>query len=217
MLSGRTLIIAPHPDDEVLGCGGFMSKSKRLGGEVHLAVATTNNNEVRLRELDKCCEFFGVKSLTMFYPNSSFWLDAIPNADLVRHVERCIETVRPVNIFYPTYDSFHQEHRAVSTAVTAAIRPSGATGRWRPSLAAIYEAPFDSWTLSGSQIKPTLYFELNQHDIDNKVEGMNIHASQTRPSPSERSTESIMGLAALRGAQSGTKWAEAYELRLLNL
>ena len=217
MLYGQTLIIAPHPDDEVLGCGGYMAKAQRSGFAVHLAVATTNNSEVRLQELDKCAKHFNLASTTMFYPNASFWLDSIPNADLVRYIERCIETTHPICIMLPHPDSFHQEHRAVSQATFAALRPSGGTGRWRPSVVALYEAPFDSWTLTGSQFRPTMYVALNQHDLDKKIQGMAIHASQDRPAPSERSSDAIRGLAGLRGAQCGEKWAEAYELRFLKI
>ncbi len=209
----RTLIIAPHPDDEVLGCGGFMSRAQREGWEVHLAVATTNNSEVRLAELEDCCEHFGVASMTMFYPNASFWLDAIPSADLVRHVERCVESVRPSCVMLPPSQSFHQEHRAVSESALAALRPSGATGRWSPELVLCYEAPFDSWTTTGEQFRPTMYFALTEDDVESKVHGMRIHASQERPVPSERSSQAITGLAMLRGGQCGHAYAEAYEVR----
>lgn len=209
----RALIIAPHPDDEILGCGGFMSFAKAQGIDVHLAVATTNNSEVRLAELDSVCRYFWVKSSTMFYPNTAFWLDAIPLADLVRHVERCVESVQPDVVFAPTPDSFHQEHRAVSQAVLAALRPSGATGRHAPSVVAFYEAPFDSWTVSGSGFRPNSYLPLTADQVDDKVHGMTLHASQVRPKPSERSEEAIRALAALRGSQVGAEYAEAYEVR----
>lgn len=190
-----------------------MSRAMTEGWQVHLAVATTNNSEVRLRELDLVCEMFGVASLTMFYPNASFWLDAIPSADLVRHVERCVESVQPSCVMLPTSGSFHQEHRAVSESALAALRPSGATGRWRPSLVLCYEAPFDSWTVFGEQFKPNYYLALNQHNVDDKVRGMQAHGSQFRPSPSERSPQAIQALAMLRGAQCGEHYAEAYEVR----
>lgn len=214
-LPENVLILAPHPDDEVLGCGGLMSKMKSLGGKVTVAVATTNNSEKRLSELAEACEHFGVDDLTMFYPNSSFWMDAIPSADLVRHVERALDDYEPDAVLIPYASTFHQEHRALSHAALAAMRPSGATGRHRPNMIAMYEEPFDSWTIESTQFRPTFYIPLSAEDIDNKVIGMEIHASQARPAPSERSAEAIRSLAAYRGSQCGSNYAEAYEIRYL--
>ena len=213
MLYNRTLIIAPHPDDEVLGCGGLISRSVRENKQVFVAYATCAD-DVRHSELVESCKFLGVTDFAI-YSASRIWLDILPVNNLVSWVESLVNSWTPDCILFPTPTGFHQEHRAMALATLAALRPSGGTGRCRPSTMAVYEEPFDSWTDDGNQFRPTMYVSLEQQDIDNKCQAMHLHKSQDRPSPSERSEDAIRALAALRGAQCGHSFAEAYEIRML--
>ena len=106
-----------------------------------------------------------------------------------------------------------QDHRTMSHAAMAALRPNGGTFTYRPPIVAVYEEPSDYWTLETEQHHPILYVTLDQVDIDRKCEAMRNHFSQDRPHPSERSIEALRALATLRGAQAGVPQAEAYEVR----
>ena len=212
MLYERTLIIAPHPDDDILGCGGLMSKVDRHGGSVHVAVACVAN-DVRRNELQSACDFLGVEDITVFYDKPDFWLDSLPLNELVNKVESVIQSYKPSAVLIPEPMGFHQEHRAVAGATMAALRPQGGTGRWMPPFTAVYEEPSDVWTLSTDAHRPTWFVELSAIDLERKIAAMDLHVSQVRPEPSERSSMAISALAMLRGSQAGFKYAEAYEVR----
>jgi LmbE family N-acetylglucosaminyl deacetylase len=132
---------------------------------------------------------------------------------MVYALEQIIASYRPDWFVLPEPRGFHQEHRAVAEAAISALRPEGATERFRPPVVVVYEEPSDYWTIGSDAHKPSLFVSIDDEDLDKKCRAMELHVTQARPIPSERSVEAIRGLATLRGAQAGVKYAEAYEVR----
>jgi LmbE family N-acetylglucosaminyl deacetylase len=203
------LIVSPHPDDETIGCGGLISRTIREGGNVTVVCVTCPTDE-RHKELEAALAVLGGAQLEILTKFPTRWLDDRPLVDLVRPLEKIIDFLTPDLILFPNPQHFHQEHRAAAHATLAATRPSGATGRWRPPICAIYEEIGDYWSCSPTNWQPNVFVALGHEDIDNKCRAMACHKSQDRPVPSERSTEALQSLARLRGAQAGFDFAEAY-------
>jgi LmbE family N-acetylglucosaminyl deacetylase len=213
MLINNLMVVAPHPDDETIGAGGLISKVNRQGGKVTV-VCVTCPNDTRASELATAVDMLGGADLRILTQFPTRWLDDRPLVDLVRPMENILDEIRPTALVMPSPMSFHQEHRATANAVLAATRPSGSTGRHRPDLIACYEEIPDYWSLTGDSPRVNWFVELSGDMLADKTSAMKAHQSQDRPSPSERSYHALHSLATMRGAQAGTQYAEAYEVRL---
>jgi LmbE family N-acetylglucosaminyl deacetylase len=200
------MVFAPHADDEAIGAGGLLAKVADEGGQSMVVFGHFEVDSQRLAEADA--------SLRVLEVDQERVLTAYSNpAHAVAQVELIVEDWRPTAVILPSPLGFHQDHRELATHILAALRPSGATGKHRPDLIAVYEEPFDNWGVSPVPFNPSAYVTLTAGQLDRKCEAMAAHVSQVRPSPSERSEHALRGMAALRGVQAGTEYAEALEVK----
>ena len=210
------MVLAPHPDDEVLGAGGLLSRLAREKSDA-LVIYGSMPNDTRMMEaktgLSVLDDFSERIDYEYLYAETDGDLDTFPMKTLVTDIENYIQRFMPDLVIMPEPGGFHQDHRAISQAAIAALRPNGGTFNFRPPIVAVYEEPSDYWTLETEQHHPILYVTLTDEDIERKCQAMRSHISQDRPHPSERSVEAIQALAVLRGAQAGVHLAEAYEVR----
>ena len=198
------MVMAPHPDDEVIGVGGTVARALRSGAHVDLIIGSWRD-ERRLAEATQAAKCLGAANVIGVYQNP---VDEMPERTLVARIEELLEDHRP-HLFLIPENAVHPEHRAWFRASVAATRPSGGTGRWRPPHIWCWESPADQW---GGPIHTTTFVEISEEDLACKIAALNLHRSQARPAPSERSPEAITALAQLRGMQAGTSRAEAFRV-----
>src|SRR5258708_3986374 len=144
----KILIVAPHADDEVLGCGGLMARRAREGHVVDVAIATlgglavpgrvATHPDVRRRELYDAAEILGANEPTVLFPGHDGKLDALPIIELVSRLDALLQERRYDQVFF-CYPSHHQDHKTVHAACMSALRPRG---QHEPSLIAVYEYPY---------------------------------------------------------------------------
>lgn len=209
------LIIAPHPDDEVLGCGGLLSKLSKDGIKSLIIYATGDRERLAeakkgLSILDKNTNLIDAKVMYPFLGNR---LPSIAPVDMIDLIDGIVNEFKPELVLIPEPDSFNQDHRAISHATIAALRPNGATGKYFVPKVAIYEEISDEWSINQNNQNMDLYIPLDLDDVDRKCRAMQAHLSQDRPVPSERSTEAIKALSVVRGSQVAEKYAESYKIR----
>jgi LmbE family N-acetylglucosaminyl deacetylase len=222
----RLLVVAPHPDDELLGCGGVINRVKRSGGQVFVLFLTVGDTRdytpaglstrgEREREIEDVAKFFDLDGHHLALPGDEFHLrlDHLPQQRLVDMLERdsplSVAEVRPSVVLIPEITSYNQDHRAVARAAITALRPGAAAERHRPALVLGYEEVADGW--SGETITPRdFYVAIEPIDLDQKMEGLRRYASQWRTHPHTRSEEALRALAAVRGVQCGERFAEAF-------
>jgi LmbE family N-acetylglucosaminyl deacetylase len=209
MIPANLLVLAPHADDEVIGAGGIIAKVLRAGSKATVAVANSYSH-TRMSEARAAGIAMGGASVTDL-GFADQWLTDVPRDRVVTRIEHLVDIVRPDCVLLPDPQSAHQEHRAVAEAAMAAMRPSGGTDAYRPSVVACYEQAADVWRLSEPR-HPTWFVELHLDEVRRKMAAMKAHASQERPWPSERSEDALCNLARLRGAQAGVDWAEAFAI-----
>jgi LmbE family N-acetylglucosaminyl deacetylase len=134
LISGRVLILAPHPDDEVLGCGGAIMRHVQAGEPVHVVVVTDgafgpSGDEVayrltREREARRAAEVLG-------YGDPCFW--GLPDRgleygeSLIGRVRECIEEFGAEVVYAPSWWEIHPDHSALALATAEAIRRSACT------------------------------------------------------------------------------------------
>lgn len=214
----RTLVIAPHPDDEVLGVGGTLLRRKKEGAAIGWLIMTKvsvesgwspEKVERRKTELEQITELFGFDSVfELDFPTTQ--LDLVPMGDLVNAISAVFKNFEPSEIFVPHSSDIHSDHRLTFDAVTSCTK-------WfrSPTIKRVlaYEtlSETDFSMVSGQRFQPNVFINIEE-ELQDKLRAINIYSSEIGEFPFPRSILAISALATLRGASSGFKAAEAFEL-----
>jgi len=135
----RLLVIAPHADDEVLGCYGLLDKVKKVGGKTFVQILTLGgyarvansrfNKKIWKKEFDDVCKFLKVNDNdVMQYNHKQKHIDqsVMPKSQLIDYLELeskiAISKIKPTIVAIPTIFSVHQDHLATYEASIAALR-----------------------------------------------------------------------------------------------
>ena len=214
----RLLVIAPHSDDEVLGCGGLISKVKNEGGKVFVLIFnlgfekddTKESQEKRKNEVREAMNVLKVDDYHLVHdqPDNNRDLDTEPLHSLIEVIESTsnvsLEKIAPTMVAIPTIFSHHQDHVHVHHACIAALRPISTPVS---NIVLSYEAPEHSrWSASGV-FEPNLFVEIDDV-IENKIIAFNKYRSQIRPG--SRDDDSIRNQAKYRGQEVGKNLCEAF-------
>lgn len=203
------MVIAPHPDDDILGCGGLISRVVNEGGSVTVLYANLESVD-RQKEIENALSLLPATVQTGIYCVEP---DGIRSnvKHLATWIESAIKHYKPEVVCIPNRTAYHQDHRITAEASVIATRPSGGTGNHRPPIVLEYEVVGDVWPPRNT-LAPQLSVTLGWKDVLFKMDAMTMHKSQIREAPSERSLHSICSLAELRGSQAGYGLAEAYSI-----
>ena len=217
-MSKAILCVAPHPDDEVLGAGGTLLRLKAEGNKVGWLIVTkvkkeagwtedkVKQREKEIKQIAKLFDFDFIYELN--FPTTQ--LDQIPMADLVSAISNVFKTFQPEDVFVPHPSDIHTDHRVVFDAVVSCTK-------WfrHPSVKRVLAYETLSETDFGLHVnqgfRPNVFVNIEKY-LKNKLQAMNIYQSELGEFPFPRSHEAIQALASLRGAASGYKAAEAFEL-----
>jgi LmbE family N-acetylglucosaminyl deacetylase len=200
------LIIAPHADDEVLGCGGILDHNSHVivCGMDESAITdpwtkTRPSRLERLIETEAVGEFY--RCVYTILPNI---VNHYTEPSLISSFEKLINQVQPDVICIPAY-TYNQDHRTVYNAALVALRPHDINFFVKKVL--IYEQVQDlQWSHNGMDFKPNYFVPI---DIERKLHGYGLYKSQVR---SFRSPDMVATLASTRGAQCNVPHAEAFQI-----
>lgn len=217
------LVIAAHPDDEVLGCGATIAKHVQSGDEVHvviLAEGATSRDKRRDRSLratdlslltesaNRAKEILGVTSLTLYdYPDNR--MDSVDRLDIVKTVESCLDRVNPDTVYTHHAGDMNIDHRRTHEAVVTACRPHP---QQSVSTLLFFEVPSSTeWQLPGGDqpFIPNWYMDISD-TLAIKLEALQAYAAEMRPWPHSRSYKTVEILARWRGSSVGVEAAEAF-------
>ncbi|MFH1617159.1 MAG: PIG-L deacetylase family protein [Candidatus Margulisiibacteriota bacterium] len=210
----KVLIIAPHPDDEVLGCGGTIAKHAAAGDEVFLCVVTQAYTpdwaqefiERRPKEIKASSDILGIKDVvSLGLPTVK--LDTLPQKDLNKAVGEIVKKFKPDIAYIPFKGDLNRDHRLIFESCLVALRPySGA----KKILA--YEIPSETeWGDPIEHFAPNVFVDISS-TFEKKARALNIYSSEIKDFPHPRSLENIEALARVRGSAAGMKMAEAFWL-----
>lgn len=222
----RLLVIAPHPDDEVIGCGGLIARVKQEGGKVFVLFLTNGDARdyskagfstqvEREKEIEKVAKFLRFDDYHIAFGGNSYHLklDQLPQLELISAIERdspvSIEKIKPTVIAAPHFTSYNQDHRAAANAVFTACRPANRKDKFQPNTLLTYELPQDKWSLE-SNGNPNYFVELSHDQLEKKVFALKLYKSQLRVKANPRSPSALKSFAVLRGSLCGSPFAEAY-------
>lgn len=214
----RTMVISPHPDDETLGVGGTLLRRRSEGASIAWIIVTTITTQSgwsvekvdkradEIRQITKLYEFDEVYCLNF----TATQLDTVPMSDLVSAVSDAFKEFQPEEVFMPHPADAHTDHRFVFDAVSACTK-------WfrYPFVKRVlaYETLSETdFSLGIDQaFRPNVFLDIETF-LSKKLQAMDIYASEVGEFPFPRSHKAIRALATLRGAASGFKAAEAFEL-----
>ncbi len=214
----NVLIIAPHPDDEVLGVGGTIAKRANNGDNVYVCVVTKAGEPLFSSELveqgrSECREadkFLGVKE-TFFLDFPAVRLEEVPRYKLNEGLMQAVQRVKPDEVYIPHRGDMQLDHKMIVDAVMVALRP-----KYDHIVKRIYAYETLSetgWDIPNTvnEFIPNVYEDISE-TLENKLKAMGIFKSQCGEFPAARSLGAIEALAKYRGATVNLRAAEAFSL-----
>ncbi|OYY94501.1 MAG: GlcNAc-PI de-N-acetylase [Hydrogenophilales bacterium 28-61-23] len=216
----KTLIVAPHPDDELLGCGGALLRRHAEGGTVGWLLITavlekdgydSTKVQAREREILQVREGLCIKPDNLFSLEfSTTKLDRVPTGELVGRISQVFKRFEPEEVFVPYAHDIHSDHRIVFEAVAAC-------SKWfrYPSIKRIlaYETLSETDCILDAEavFKPNVFVDISMY-LERKLQLLSCYQSELGEFPFPRSESAVRALAQVRGAQSGFMAAEAFQL-----
>ena len=219
----KVLILAAHPDDEVLGCGGVMSKYLKSGADLKVVFLGEGSScryqdpscaesleAIRIRKISaiSAIESLGVKSYS-FYDLPCGRFDVVPIIEINKIIEAEIEEFSPTAVFTHSSRDVNNDHQLIHKATLMSTRP-GAQNSVRRVLS--YEVLSSSEWSFGNAFLPNFFERLKEEDVVRKWRALAIYATEVRAYPFPRSNEGIRAHAMMRGMQAGFEFAEAFQL-----
>lgn len=213
----KTLIIASHPDDEILGCGGTIAKRISQGCKVYVCIVTLGTEpmyskgyvEKELVEMAKSHNRLGLIH-TKYLNFPSALLDTIPQHEINDKLTELVEDIKPDEVFIPHFGDMHSDHRIVAEASMVALRPINHITKRILSYEVLSETDWNTPNYQNAFI-PNVYEDISPY-IDSKLTAFEEYKSQIKIYPACRSKEGIKALAAHRGMNVGCEYAEGFML-----
>ena len=219
----NVLVVAAHPDDEVLGCGGAIARHADEGDQVYVLIVSEGATSRLVRRdriqasehlsiLAQAAQLSGsilgaVNVELLDLPDNR--LDSMDRLDLIKLVERCIDRHQPQVVYVHHAGDVNVDHRRLHEAVVTACRPT--PGHTVRRLLSYEVASSSEWQPPGSApaFEPNWFIDISAQ-WQRKREALMTYASEMRPWPHARSLEALEHLARWRGAQVGVEAAEAF-------
>jgi LmbE family N-acetylglucosaminyl deacetylase len=219
MTSSDIMVVATHPDDETLGCGGTLLRRKAEGARLHwtimteMTAASGYSEAVRARrenEIGEVAARYGFSSVTRVGAPAGA-LETMPIGPLIEAVGAAIKAYGVDTLYAPFPGDAHTDHRVTFDVVSACAK-------WfrYPSVKRLYVCEILSETDAAVRpdilpFRPNVYVDITPH-LDEKIDVMRLYAGEMRESPFPRSERLIRAAALSRGSQAGVEAAESFML-----
>jgi len=216
----KVLVIAPHPDDEVLGCGGTIKKYVAENHDVSLCIVTKAYTpdwsadfiENRKKEIECATKALGIKK-TVYLDLPTVKLDTIPQKELNDKIAGCVKDIEPDVVFIPFFGDINKDHKLVSEAAMVALRPiPGGSVTKVYFYEVLSETEWGKPTQESADIFVPNFYEDISSFLEGKLEAMKCYSSELKDYPHPRSLRGIKVLAQKRGTECGANAAEAFVL-----
>lgn len=214
-MKDKILIVAVHPDDETLGCGGTLLKHKARGDQIHWVICTTLSKnhsyyQKREKEIKKVSKLFNFNSV-QHLPFETTKIDQYNMNEIIEKLSKVISKVKPNIIYLPFREDVHTDHKKIFEACYSCTK----SFRY-PFIKKIYMMETLSETEFAPSIRknsfiPNTFIDISKY-ISKKIQIMKVYKSEIKKYPFPRSERSIKALASFRGSTSGCKFAESFIL-----
>ena len=214
-MNNQVLVIAVHPDDETLGCGGSLLKHKDSGDDIHWLICTSlvqknkyyQKRDKEINQVSKLFKFSSVNKLLF----ETTKIDQYKLNDLIDKISLVIDKIKPNIIYLPFKDDVHTDHKIIfeaSYSCTKSFR--------NPFIKKIYMMETLSETdfapsIPQQSFVPNTFVDISKY-MEKKIKIMNVYKSEISQHPFPRSEKNIKALGTLRGASCGCEYAESFML-----
>jgi LmbE family N-acetylglucosaminyl deacetylase len=216
MERARIVVIAAHPDDELLGAGGTLARHVRAGDEVHAVVVADGAGSrypVELvstleKQARRAAEAIGFTSLQLLsLPDQR--LDTGPLIELTQTLEGVLDGIGPDTVYTHFPEDVNADHRLVAKCAWTACRPYA-----RPQVRkfAVFETPSSTewaWPMPGTEFQPSLFVDVTD-TLETKIAAMECYETELRDYPHPRSSRALRERAAYWGSRIGRPAAEPF-------
>ena len=220
----RVLVIAAHPDDEILGCGGTVARLIQEGHEVDFAILgegmTSRYSQRAAADADQLVKLRGQShaaaakvgvTRVVLHAMPDNRLDTVPLLEVVKLVEGVVAEVKPEVIYTHHNGDLNVDHGVVHRAVLTATRPVAGQ-----SVREIYafEVPSSTeWAFQRFEpsFRPNVFVDVSG-TLETKIAAMACYETEARQFPHPRSPDALRAIAARWGSVAGCMAAEAFEL-----
>lgn len=225
----KILIVAAHPDDEVLGMGGTIAKHSDNGDDLFVCILCEKvsarkvkpEHKLFLKQINASQKILGIKDKIFFdFPNIK--MNSVPQIDIVQAIEKSIIKFKPEVVYTHHKGDMNIDHKVVAEATSIAIRLRERGNNNAPMIKKLlcYEVPSSTdWSSSLSEFPfiPNYFVDISNY-FDKKILALKKYEGVIKKSPHPRSIKALESLATIRGAASGFNKAEAFMiLRELNV
>ena len=215
----RHLIIAPHPDDETLGCGGLILHARKKNEKVFWLVVTKMSLDdgftkeqitIRDEEIDQVAKSYDLTDVfRLDFPPAK--LDTVPVAKIVQAFSNIVEKVQPTDIYIPFINDAHTDHKVVFEAGCAVSKwfCHGSVDRL-----CAYETQSETdfnFNNASLAFRPNVFVDISDF-LNQKINISRLYKTEFHDHPFPRSELGMRSLAIVRGAASGFHAAEAFQL-----
>jgi LmbE family N-acetylglucosaminyl deacetylase len=212
----KILVIASHPDDQILGCGATFHKYIMEGNEIYCLIlgegmTSRQGDDINLDYLEECTkkanDIIGFKKTYWNkLPDNKF--DSIPLLDIVQIIEQYINLINPITIFTQAKGDLNIDHQLTFKASLTACRPNYSTVK---EIYCFETLSSTEWAFDGS-FKPNVFAEITYPELDTKIKALQCYTTEIRPYPHPRSAAGLRAHAEFYGVMAGVEYAEAFEL-----
>lgn len=218
-MNKSVLVVAPHADDETLGCGGTILRLIQEGYQVSWLLVTgmseaagysASQIEKRQQEIDKVAAAYLFSNIyTLDFPPAQ--LDALPKGQVIGAVSNVIQALKPEQIYCVYRNDAHSDHEVVYDAVMASTKAFRAPFVKRVlAYETLSETDFGTKP-EDSGFRPNVFVDIAPF-LEQKLELLACFESEIGQFPFPRSTEALRALAMVRGVQCNAHAAEAFML-----
>jgi LmbE family N-acetylglucosaminyl deacetylase len=216
----RILVIAPHPDDETLGCGGSLLKHKANGDSLSWLVATRGHEpqwsaellEQKEREISAVAAAYSFdNTFRLNFPTIK--LDKIPVEELIAGIRDAVTDSKPDCVYLNHAGDVHSDHRVLFEATMSVLKPfySSKHGVKRVLSYEVFSSTDAAPANPARAFLPNVFIDVTEF-LETKLEIMGLYESELQASPLPRALDSLRALARVRGATIGVEYAEAFML-----
>lgn len=209
------LVVAVHPDDETLGCGGTLLKHKANGDRIHWLICTETNKDnafyqTRTEEIQQVATLYNFDSVHQL-GLKTMQVDEYSMSELIQKISAVINEVKPDEIYLPFKGDVHSDHRKIFEAAYSCTKSFRYPFIKRLLMVeTLSETEFAPSTKEDAFI-PNIYVDIGTY-FEKKLAIMQVFESEIAEHPFPRSLKNLEALATLRGATADCEYAESFML-----
>jgi LmbE family N-acetylglucosaminyl deacetylase len=212
-MANKILVVAPHADDETLGCGGSLLKHKKNGDKIYWLLVTKLKKDhkdynIKQKEIKKVADMYNFDEVINLNLEPAK-IHKIDFQTLIKLIEKQLKLIKPDTIYVPYLNDIHSDHQIIARAMNT-------FSKWfrYPYIKRflVYETLSETnFNFINTNFEPNLFVDISDQ-MKKKLNILKIYRSEISTHPFPRSQKSVESLAIIRGSSSGYKYAEAFKI-----